>query len=126
MVHCEILTFLHREMLEETDEINLPIEVNYYKVLKYSETHAKIYAKDAYSGHVLEFARQDGKWDFEGWDTIWSKTGSADDIMWPYFWHSVEGVAAVILGGALILLFALILLIVAFKQNHKNKFHVLF
>ena len=37
-------------------------------------------------GTKLEFTC-DGNWKEVSWNTIWSNTGSAGDVIYPYFWH---------------------------------------
>ena len=64
-----------------------------FKVLNCDGETAEVYyiAKDHYSGDVLRFEMQEGKWIETGWSTVWSDTGSASDVIWPYWWHFIYG-----------------------------------
>ena len=68
------------------EETNMLGEQEYLKVLDYSDTLARVYyvGVDDSTGCVLIFVKQDGQWTFDKWDVVWSKTGSADDFLWPY------------------------------------------
>jgi hypothetical protein len=55
------------------------------KVLNYSEEIATIYYKGESGGDILEFRRENNIWVLNRWVTVWSRQGSADDFMWPYF-----------------------------------------
>lgn len=82
---CEILTLLHgHEFKDAYKEDTMLREQSNWKVLDYSATYARGYYVDEQGGDILEFTRQGDQWAFAKWETIWSKTGSADEIMWPY------------------------------------------
>ena len=74
-------------------------EADYLKVLEYSETFARVYYVSDTGGDILTFCKTDGAWNLErgGWKTIWSKYGNADEFIWPYFYHSAEGICVVLL-----------------------------
>ncbi len=57
----------------------------YYKVLSYSENFAKVYYISDYSRDLILFEKEDGRWNRIEWRTVWSKTGSADELYWPYY-----------------------------------------
>ena len=67
--------------------------MEYFKILDYSETTATVYyvSENMSGGNVLEFVKQNEEWVYSNWETIWSKTGSASDIIWPYWWHFIYG-----------------------------------
>jgi hypothetical protein len=82
---CEILTFQHQKEfygLEETT--NMISKADSLKVLNYTSLSANVYYKNYYGGNVLRFIRQDDGWVLNGWNTVWSKMGSADGFIWPY------------------------------------------
>ena len=41
-----------------------------------------------HGGDVITFVLDDNKWIMEEWNTVWSSSGSADGIQWPYIWHN--------------------------------------
>ena len=92
---CEILTHQHgKEFNTIYKENTMMGEIDYLKVLDYSETSARVYyvSKNKTGGDILIFSKKDGIWVYERWErTVWSKTGSASDIIWPYWWHFIYG-----------------------------------
>ncbi|MBQ4052589.1 MAG: hypothetical protein IJD09_02965 [Clostridia bacterium] len=56
----------------------------YHKVLEYSDDAAKVfYVSD--TGDLITFVKNADSWELSEWKTVWSKTGSASDFMWPYY-----------------------------------------
>lgn len=87
-IKVEILTWKHGPEFKNAYILNnLTDEIDYFKVMDYSETSAQVYyvTKARSSGDLFRFARKDGHWVLEKWETIWSRTGSADDFIWPYY-----------------------------------------
>ena len=66
-------------------------DVDYLKVLAYSNKSARVYYVGGV-GAILGFTKNNGEWEMVNWNVIWSRTGSADDFIWPYFYHSPEGI----------------------------------
>lgn len=92
LAKCEILTMMHRNEFNEAYKSNTMLgETEYCKVIDYSEDRARVYyvSSNCSGGDVLTFTKENGEWKYENWDTIWSTTGSADDFIWPYWWHFV-------------------------------------
>lgn len=59
------------------------------KVLKYTADSAEIYYVFTgdlnSSGNIYHFKSDEmNQWIFDGYETVWSKTGSADGFIWPY------------------------------------------
>lgn len=86
LISCEILTAKHGEEFVGLDQqTNMLKSSNIIKVLEYSDTSATVYYKSEDGGDILEFRKINEEWKLNKWvATVWSKTGSADDIMWPY------------------------------------------
>lgn len=88
LLKCEILTSLHGEEFTEVYRENTMMgDIEYLKVLDYSDSSARVYyvSHDYLSGDVLTFSNENGEWKYESWErTVWSKTGSADGFLWPY------------------------------------------
>lgn len=61
--------------------------IDYFKVMNYSEESASVYyvASRRASGNLVTFVKKDGQWVKKKMQTIWSKTGSADGFIWPYY-----------------------------------------
>ena len=86
LAKCEILTWQHGDefagLWKQEPALREP---EYCKVLEYTEQSASVYyVSPGQGGTVLNFSRQDEDWILENWGPYWSKTGSADDLIWPY------------------------------------------
>lgn len=85
LIKCEILTHMHaEEFMDGWEQTHMLSEPDRVKVLRYSEQRASVYYVDEEGGTVLTFEKQDGCWIMSEWEACWSKTGSADDLIWPY------------------------------------------
>lgn len=88
ILKCEILTWQYGSQFETAYRENTMMgDVDYLKVLEYSESSARVYyvSKNRSGGDVLIFSKQNGLWKYDKWEqTVWSKTGSADGFIWPY------------------------------------------
>lgn len=90
LIKCEILTLLHGNEFDEVYKVDTMLgDMEYLKVLDYSENQARVYyVSSNYSGgDILTFIKENGGWKYESWNTIWSRAGNADDVIWPYWWH---------------------------------------
>lgn len=88
----EVLTARYGAEFEQELETGLfpPEELGLYKVIAYRQTTAKVYcvAEGNAWGALLHFARtEETGWQMESWETVWSKSGSAAGMLWPYFWY---------------------------------------
>lgn len=92
---CEILTFKYGKEFKIIYKENTMLDkIDYFKVLNYTDDTARVYyvTENKGSGEVLTFEKVDGKWVYNGeWKTIWSNTGSASEMIWPYWWHFIYG-----------------------------------
>ena len=95
-----------------------PIEDNEkVRVLSYSNNSARIYITSHYSGSVHVFFRNGEMWEQQSSVDLWSRYGSADDFIWPYFYHSPGGLAFVILLAVVgFLFFSLIVFVCAISS----------
>ncbi len=75
------------EFTDGYKQTNMIDEVTFLKVMKYSETSAQVYYVDRRYEvtDLLTFSKQDGQWVMDRWETIWSRSGSADGFIWPYY-----------------------------------------
>ncbi len=93
LARCEFLTMMHGKQFDGKElETNMLAKSDYYKVLNYNNNQAEVYyvLKNGY-GSVISFHNNDDKWEIEHWKTIWSSTGSASGVIWPYWWHFIYG-----------------------------------
>jgi len=93
LVYIEILTSRHGGEFEGLyTQTKMVVGMDSLKVMNYSNDTAKIYYfSSRRAGITINFARQNGDWELESWNTVWSTTGSAGNFMWPYWYHSIEG-----------------------------------
>lgn len=93
LVKCEVLTLKHYHEFEDVCNTEFR-QVNSLKVLDYSQydmAHVYCIGNDNTIGEVLRFKYDfdDDKWYVLDYLSGWSKTGNADDIIYPYLWHWV-------------------------------------
>lgn len=90
---CEILTLMHGDEFSELYKVNIMMgEQKYLKVLEYSDCHARVYyvGKDNSMANILSFVRSGEQWEYDKWERcVWSTSGNADSIVWPYWWHFI-------------------------------------
>ena len=88
ILKCEFLTYRYGYQFETIYRENTMMgDIDYLKVLSYSNSTARVYyvSKNRAAGDILVFSKQNGEWKYDYWDwTVWSKTGSADNFVWPY------------------------------------------
>ena len=92
VIKIEILTAKYYDIFQDAYKSNTMLgEMDSFKVLEYDGATAKVYyiSKNKTSGDVLSFANVDGAWEETYWETIWSKSRSASDVIWPYWWHFI-------------------------------------
>lgn len=95
LIRCEVLTYLHYDEFKEAYKQNtmLPDTMASFKVLDYSDVSARVYylGEGHSGGDILEFELHNGIWQESHWKTVWSSSGSASGIVWPYWWHFIYG-----------------------------------
>ena len=87
IVRCEILTYTHKdEFIDEYKQTSMIENVDYLKILDYSDEEAKVYyvSENEEAGNIITFQKENYSWIMKNWETIWSTTGSADGFVWPY------------------------------------------
>lgn len=85
-IKCEILTARHGQEFSELYKLtNMIDKIDYLKVMEYSKDNARVYYVTENSfGNMISFVKYNNNWDMVNWETIWSKSGSADGFIWPY------------------------------------------
>ena len=95
LLKCELLTLFHGKEFETIYKENTMMgNIDYLKVLEYSEQHARVYyvSQNRSAGDILCFVKQGTRWKYDYWErTVWSATGSASEVIWPYWWHFIYG-----------------------------------
>lgn len=94
LTKCEVLTLIHGKEFSEIYRENTMIgDIDYLKVLEYSDTTASVYyvTKNKGSANIIKFSGKNGEWNYDSWETVWSNMGSASDVVWPYWWHFIYG-----------------------------------
>ena len=90
LIHCEILSAkYYDESLLEACNTNGMVEVDTIKILDYKPfSYCKVYGKSTDTGNIFillyDHENDDTEWEVVHWDTVWSKSGSADGFVWPY------------------------------------------
>ncbi|MDO5399052.1 MAG: hypothetical protein Q4G33_14110 [bacterium] len=99
LIKCEILTHMHYDEFKDAYKKNTMLsDMEYFKVLEYKpyrSEFAQVYyvSKNKTGADVLTFAYNydTHSWDEISWNTIWSETGSASEVIYPYLWHFIYG-----------------------------------
>lgn len=88
LAKCELLTRQYYGEFELAYQNNTMItDVEYFKVLSCDEKTAEVYYVSDACGNVVVFENQNGAWIESEWRTVWSKSGSASGVVWPYLWQ---------------------------------------
>ena len=94
LLKCEVLTWLHYDdFAEGYKETNMLGDMEYFKVIECTDDYARVYYvdKNMMGANEIRFCKRDGQWVYDSWETIWSKTGSASEVIWPFWWHFIYG-----------------------------------
>ena len=94
LIKCEVLTKIYSDDFEHAYKQNPMLEeMEYFKVLTCDGKTAEVYyvSKGMTNGDVLSFEYHNGTWVETSWDTIWSDSGSASEVIYPYWWHFIYG-----------------------------------
>lgn len=85
---CEYLTIRYGDQFQDAyRKYTMLSRPDYMKILEYGDDRAVVYyVKRGAGGDTLIFERDDEQsdWEFISWITVWSRSGSADDFVWPY------------------------------------------
>lgn len=88
LARCELLTRQYHDTFALAYKSNSMItDVADFKVLSCDGRTAEVYYISDTQGDVLVFENRNGAWVEAEWRTVWSKSGSASDVVWPYVWH---------------------------------------
>ena len=94
LIKCEVLTHKYFVEFENAYSQNTMLgEMEYFKVLSCDGKTAEVYyvSTGMTDANVLSFKNIDGTWVVTSWDTIWSDSGSASEVIYPYWWHFIYG-----------------------------------
>ena len=94
ILKCEYLTSQHShefDLAAIPEEDTMLSKPDWFRIISYNDEYAEIYyiSESFRLGSILSFNKVDGKWKYDGYaNTRWTLLGgSADEIVWPYFWH---------------------------------------
>ena len=94
LIKNDILTLKYHDDFAQAYTQNTMLgEMEYFKILHCDDNTAEVYyvsqgMKDA---NVLSFENHNGTWTQTSWQTIWSTSGSASGVIYPYWWHFIYG-----------------------------------
>jgi len=124
VIKVELLTWKHVSEFAIPDEvIAWTGEWNNTKVIDYTNDYARVYnnfgshLKSGAAGFSTNFTKENGTWEYESWGAVWSSYGSADDFVWPYWYHSAGGWALFLFLGAWFLIISIILLLLSGRKR---------
>ena len=94
MIKCEYLTARHGsefDLVAIPEEDTMLSKPDWFRILSYNDEYAEIYyiSEGFRLGSILSFNKVHSEWKYDGCaNTRWTLLGgSADEIVWPYFWH---------------------------------------
>ena len=88
-----VLTLLHGGEFMQSFDYRMEGEAELFRVITYTSDLARVYYVGGTAGFVREFSQNDGVWEVVSTGTIWAYFGNADGFIWPYLFHSDEGIA---------------------------------
>ena len=94
LAKCEILTQKYHDAFAQAYTQNAMLgEMEYFKVLRCDGNTADVYyvSKGMTDANVLSFENKNGTWEETSWRTVWSSSGSASGVIYPYWWHFIYG-----------------------------------
>ena len=96
LIKCEVLTKEYYEVFCDAYKKNQMLgDMEYFKVLSCNDNSAEVYyvSKDYNDANVLtfEYDSEADLWEEVSWNTIWSSSVSASDVVYPYWWHFIYG-----------------------------------
>ena len=94
LIKCEILTQKYHDDFKRAYTQNTMLgEMEYFKVMSCDGNTAEVYyvSKGMADANVLTFQYTGGVWQEKSWKTIWSTSGSASEVIYPYWWHFIYG-----------------------------------
>lgn len=94
LIKCEILTNKYFTDFEVAYRENAMLgEMETFKVLSCDGKTAEVYYIESGKtmAHILSFEKGNGGWKETAWRCVWSTTGSASEVVWPYWWHFIYG-----------------------------------
>lgn len=88
----EILTDKYGDEFMDLILENHSSEALNVKVMEYGDSSATVYVYSTgeprtRSGHLYKYEKQGDEWYETEWRTLWSDSGSADNVIFPYWWH---------------------------------------
>lgn len=94
-LYVEILTYKYGMQFAHLYDASSWIEnCSSHKVFKYADDEADVYyeafnpnEKKVSATFMYHFKRVNDTWMLDSWECIWSRTGSADGFIWPYYFH---------------------------------------
>lgn len=92
IIKNEVYTIKYGEQFENIPALTENVgPCEYFKVIDYRGDAARLYYITSYepnpTGNVVILEYYDGSWHYVGQHTVWSTMGSADEAIWPYWWH---------------------------------------
>lgn len=92
LVKIELFTIKYGKQFENLPAITEEVgSCEYFKVIDYSETDAYLYYITSYEpnpiGFIVHLKYYDNVWNYHSDYAVWSTMGSADEAIWPYWWH---------------------------------------
>lgn len=90
LLYCGAATLICKDRFDSIAEFKEFDETSEFtRVVKYTPKEAVVYfvTDGKTMGSTIHFKKENGNWQYDYYDTVWSVSGSADKTLWPYLWH---------------------------------------
>lgn len=90
-INAEILTGLHgKETKMLYEQTGIILSDNYQKVIKYTDNKTEVLYITNNDVSKCCFVKEKGNWILESWRCITSKTGSAGEFFYPFYFYKQQ------------------------------------
>ena len=87
-IKVELLTFFHGDEFPNiVEDIAMIDGMEYIKVMEYNDDKAEVLCVSGeHAATVLcRYEKKEDVWSLDGWECIWSRSGSASELIWPFY-----------------------------------------
>lgn len=87
-IKAELLTNKYGNQFKELyKQTNMISDIEYMKVLDYNNEYSKVcyITANHKSSVIIVFSKENETWILDNWTVIWSQSGSANGLIWPFY-----------------------------------------
>lgn len=87
-IRVEIKTYMYADEFKDIINENSMLEdFAYFKVMEYKKCNAEILcvSKNHSASFLMHYEKKEKSWYLTDWKCVWSKSGTADGFIWPFY-----------------------------------------